>query len=81
MLTLRLIGALLVLGGVVYMAAAAINRGRMSDPGPDDADAGRRTLEPHQRGLGFLGFRANWPGLAVDRGRGADAVVAVAGCS
>ena len=65
MLTLNLIGALLLLGGVVYMAWAAIDRGRMSDPGPSPNDGVRRTLEPAHRGLGFLGLKANWPGLAM----------------
>ena len=64
MLTIPLIGALLVLCGVVYMAGAAIYRGRMSDPhfNPNDT---ARTLEPRHRGLRFLGVRANWPGLLI----------------
>jgi hypothetical protein len=56
-------GALLVLGGVLFTAAQAIWRGRLS---------GRRshsrwksdTLEPQERGSGF-GLTANWPGLAL----------------
>ena len=64
MLAVRLIGALLVICGVVYMARAAINRGRMSDPRPSSGDTGG-TLEPRHRGVGFLGLGANWPGLAM----------------
>ena len=63
MLAVSLIGALLLFGGIVYMAAGAINRGKMSDPHmnrPDD-----RTLEPRHRGVGFLSLRANWPGLLL----------------
>lgn len=60
-----LLGALLIIGGVVYMARAAIFRGRMSDPGPNPNDTTRPTLEPRHRGVGFLGLKANWPGLLM----------------
>ena len=56
-----LIGALLFFGGIVYMAWVAIQRGKMSDP---ESNRGR-TLEPRHRGLGFIGLKANWPGLAM----------------
>lgn len=62
---LIIIGALLVLGGVVYMAMAVINRGRMSDPRPNPGDTADRTLEPRHRGLGAFGWAANWPGLLM----------------
>jgi hypothetical protein len=65
MIGIDLLGAILLLGGLVHMAWAAINRGRMSDPGPNPNDGGKRTLEPRHRGLGFLGWRANWPGLIL----------------
>jgi hypothetical protein len=52
------LGALLVLGGFLYMARAAIWRGSLSRPARD-------TLEPPRRGVGFLGFGANWPGLLL----------------
>jgi hypothetical protein len=65
MFTIELLGALLLLGGLVYMAWAAIHRGRMSGPAAKPDDPGERTLEPRHRGLGFLGWRANWPGLAM----------------
>jgi hypothetical protein len=65
MFTVELLGALLFIGGVVYMAWAAIGRGRMSDPASNPSDAGKRTLEPRHRGLGFLGWEANWPGLVM----------------
>jgi hypothetical protein len=64
MLSIPLIGALLLLCGVVYMAGAAIYRGRMSDPHSNPNDTAR-TLEPRHRGLRFLGLRANWPGLLI----------------
>ena len=52
------LGALLVLGGVLYMARATIWRGSLSRPTGD-------TLEPPRRGLGFLGLEANWLGILL----------------
>ena len=57
------LGALLVLGGVLYMVRAVIWRGSLS--GPDSGRPVRGTLEPRRRGLGFLGFGSNWPGLLL----------------
>jgi hypothetical protein len=65
MFTIELLGALLLIGGFAYMAWAAIRRGRLSDPAGNPNDAGKRTLEPRHRGLGFLGLHANWPGLLL----------------
>jgi uncharacterized membrane protein HdeD (DUF308 family) len=58
------IGAMLILAGVVYMAGAAIYRGRMSDPHINPSDDAP-TLEPRHPGLRFLGWKANWPGLLM----------------
>jgi hypothetical protein len=63
MISVIWLGALLVLSGVLFMAAQAIWRGRLS---------GRRsrsmkpsdTLEPREPGAGF-GLAANWPGFAL----------------
>lgn len=52
------LGALLVLGGILYMVRATIWRGSLSRP------AGG-TLEPTRRGVGFLGIVANWPGILL----------------
>ena len=67
-----LIGALLTIGGVVYMADAVLRRGRLSDPTPAASDrpmpnlaTSGPTLEPRRRGLGFLGLSQNWPGLLM----------------
>jgi hypothetical protein len=66
-----IIGALLTVAGVVYMAGAVLRRGRLSDPTPANhrptpnlATPGP-TLEPRRRGLGFLGLSQNWPGLLM----------------
>jgi hypothetical protein len=63
MLTVGLIGALLFACGIVYTAVAAMRRGRMSDPRSNDTAS--ETLEPRHRGLGFLGWKANWPGIVM----------------
>jgi hypothetical protein len=64
-----LLGALLFVGGVLYMAGAALRRGRLSDPAPDRLTPNLATpgptLEPSRRGLRFLGLAANWPGLLM----------------
>ena len=57
-------GAMLILAGIVYLAGAAIYRGRMSDPHIDPRER-RPTLEPRYRSLRFLGWKANWPGLLM----------------
>jgi hypothetical protein len=56
------LGALLVLGGVMYMVRAVIWRGSLSGP---DSGPVRGTLEPRRRGVGFLGLEANWPGILL----------------
>lgn len=58
-----LLGALLVVAGVVYMASTAIWRGRMSDP--TSRSGGSATLEPAHRGVRFLGLGSNWPGILM----------------
>jgi hypothetical protein len=63
--TIPVLGALLILASVAYMAAAAIYRGRMSDPHRNPGDTTDVTLEPSQRGLRLLGVKANWPGIAL----------------
>ena len=57
------LGALLVLGGFLYMAHNAIWRGPLS--GPDSARPARDTLEPPRRSMRFLGVGANWPGILL----------------
>jgi hypothetical protein len=60
---LMALGALLVFGGILYMARTAIWRGPLS--GPDSSWPVRDTLEPPRRGVRFLGFGANWPGILL----------------
>jgi hypothetical protein len=59
---LIMLGALLVLGGLLFIIRAAIWRGPLS--GQDSLPV-RDTLEPPRRGLGFLGIGANWPGILL----------------
>jgi hypothetical protein len=55
------LGALLVLGGILYMARAAIWRGPLSASSRPVGD----TLEPPRRGVRFLGLGTNWPGILL----------------
>ena len=72
-MTVILIGALLFVGGVVYMAGAALGRGQLSGPAPEQMSPAPPTplatpgptLEPERRGLRFLGLATNWPGLLM----------------
>jgi hypothetical protein len=65
MLGTGVVGALLIICGIVYLAGAAIYQGRMSDPERDPADTPAHGLEPRGRGMRFLGLKTNWPGLAL----------------
>jgi sulfite exporter TauE/SafE len=60
---LMVLGALLVLGGILYMARTAIWRGPLS--GPDSSGPVRDTLEPPRRSVRFLGLGTNWPGILL----------------
>ena len=65
-----LLGALLVFGGLLYMATEALRRGRLSGTAGSSAaqspsDVRDGTLEPARHGVGFLGIAGNWPGLAM----------------
>ena len=57
------LGALLVLGGFLYLARSAIWRGPLS--GPESSGPVRDTLEPPRRGMRFLGLGTNWPGILL----------------
>jgi hypothetical protein len=63
MLTIWL-GALLVLSGVLFLAAQAIWRGPLSRRRSRSAAAAGVTLEPRQRGGGF-GLATYWPGFVL----------------
>ncbi|MEZ2131874.1 MULTISPECIES: hypothetical protein [unclassified Sinorhizobium] len=60
-----LIGALLVICGVLYTMREALGRRRLSEPHRSPESGGAPTLEPPQQGLAFLGLTRNWPGLAM----------------
>ena len=65
------LGALLILGGLVFVMAQPIWRGRLSEARRRRTSSAvpRDTLEPHtleprRPGAGFS-LRANWPGLVL----------------
>jgi len=70
------LGALLVLGGFLYLARSAIWRGPLS--GPESFGPVRDTLEPPRRGMRFLGLGTNWPGVLL---MAVGAVLLVSGAS
>ena len=57
------LGALLVLGGILYLVRTAIWWGPLSGRG--SSRPVRDTLEPPRRGLRYLGVGANWPGILL----------------
>jgi hypothetical protein len=63
MLIIFWLGALLVLSGVLLMAAPPIWRARMSGR-RSRSGVSDRTLEPQRPGAGF-GLKRNWPGLTL----------------
>jgi hypothetical protein len=58
------LGAVLFIGGLVFMATQPIWRGRLSGRPTRSATAADGTLEPPRPGAGF-GLKANWPGFAL----------------
>ena len=65
MSVVTVIGALLMIAGIVVIARAANERGRLSEPHHNPGDTAGRTLEPRRRGVGFLGLGITWPGLLL----------------
>ena len=65
------LGALFILGGVIFMATQPIWRGRLSEARRirTHSAVSRKTVEPHtleprRPGAGF-GLKANWPSLVL----------------
>ena len=63
-MTVILIGALLVICGVVYMAGKVIWKGRLSGASRQRTMVESTTLEPQTRGTAF-DLKSNWIGLAL----------------
>jgi hypothetical protein len=63
-MTVILLGALLALGGLVFLVAQPIWRGRLSTARRPSAATPEPSLEPSKPGAGFS-FKENWPGLAL----------------
>jgi len=57
-----LIGAALIIGGILLLFSSALRR-RPSDP--HQLPQGGSTLEPRRQGLRFLGISQNWQALTV----------------
>ena len=65
MATTAVIGAVLLACGLVYMAASAIFRGRLTEPHVSTRNPSSVTLEPRPATTRFLGVKNNWPGLLL----------------
>jgi hypothetical protein len=63
-MTVVFIGALLVIGGVLFMAYKAIWQGRLSGANRRDSIVKSTTLEPQGRSAAF-DPKANWLGIAL----------------
>lgn len=63
-MTLILVGALLIVGGVLFMAVQPILRGRLSRVRPVSARRPGNTLEPEAPARGFS-LGVTWPGLLM----------------
>lgn len=58
------IGALLIIGGVVYGAALTLQKGRLSDARRAGTTRDVTSLEPRQ-GIKPLSLRTHWPAFAL----------------
>jgi hypothetical protein len=63
-MAVTLLGALLVFGGLLFMLAQPLWRGRLSTARRASAATPEPTLEPSKPGAGFS-LKENWPGLAL----------------
>lgn len=63
-MSIILLGSLLIIAGLVFMAAQPIWRGRLSGRQGEPATTAGPTLEPRRPATGFR-LRSNWPGLAL----------------
>ncbi|MBX9820786.1 hypothetical protein [Afipia birgiae] len=63
MLTI-LLGAILIFGGVIFLAAQPMFRARLSSVRRTSAASPDPTLEPSKPAAGFS-LKENWPGLAL----------------
>jgi hypothetical protein len=59
------LGALLVIGGMLYLARQAIWQGRMSGSGQPPPGPKGDTLEPPRSGIRVFDLSRNWPGFAA----------------
>lgn len=59
------LGALLIIGGLLYIVRQAIWLGRMSGSGQPPSGAGGGSLEPPRSGIRVFDLSRNWPGFAA----------------
>jgi hypothetical protein len=64
-MVLVLLGAFLVISGLLITVRQTLDLGRLSGTRREGAIPREGTLEPPTRGARFLGISANWQGLAL----------------
>jgi hypothetical protein len=62
---LILLGAFMVIAGLLLMALKALDFGRLSGIRRGEPSPPQQTLEPRVRDTRFLSLLANWPGLTL----------------
>ena len=61
---LKLIGAILVIAGLLYSVWAALHR-KLSQPPRSSDNENLASLEPNRQGLRFLGLKQNFPAIIL----------------
>lgn len=62
---LKVIGALLLIGGVLFAVWTALSQRRLSQPPQSAGNENEASLEPPRQGLGFLGLTRNLPAIVL----------------
>ncbi|UXN67042.1 hypothetical protein N8E89_21155 (plasmid) [Phyllobacterium sp. A18/5-2] len=62
---LKLIGAILVMAGVLYSVWVALSHRKLSQPPRSSDNENSVSLEPDRQGLRFLGLKQNLPSIIL----------------
>lgn len=62
---LKIVGALLLIGGVLFAVWTALSHRKLSQPPRSPGNGNEASLEPPRQGLGFLGLNKNWPAIVL----------------
>jgi hypothetical protein len=62
---LKILGALLLIGGVLLAVWTALSHRKLSQPPRSAGNENEASLEPPRQGLGFLGLTKNLPAIVL----------------